>query len=202
MVYGTGRRAGLPMHPAAGKTGTSQDFRDAWFIGYTAHLTAGVWMGNDNGTTMNRVMGGSIPAEIWREVMLKAHQGRAPLALPGTHRLPPADIGAPVPIAGNDVLPWQFQNTGSIAPPAAVSAPQPPKVQFQRPAAAPYPRKVDAEPSYPASQIDGHFVARMAGEPDSADTDVALSDGVEARFRFVPSSPPPGMMALGRGEGE
>jgi penicillin-binding protein 1A len=90
LVAGTGRRAALPRHPAAGKTGTSQSFRDAWFVGYTAHLTTGVWTGNDHGRPMNRVVGGSLPAEIWREVMLAAHAGRKPMPLAGTEV-----VGAP-----------------------------------------------------------------------------------------------------------
>jgi penicillin-binding protein 1A len=83
LVSGTGKRAMLPLHAAAGKTGTSQSFRDAWFIGYTAYLTTGVWAGNDDGRAMNRVVGGSLPAEIWREIMLGAHAGKPPLPLPG-----------------------------------------------------------------------------------------------------------------------
>ena len=78
LVSGTGTRAALPRHPAAGKTGTSQDFRDAWFVGYTAHFVAGVWVGNDDGRSMNRVMGGNLPARLWREVMVLAHEGRTP----------------------------------------------------------------------------------------------------------------------------
>jgi penicillin-binding protein 1A len=84
VVTGTGKRAALPRHPAAGKTGTSQDFRDAWFVGYTAHFVAGVWVGNDDRRPMNRVMGGNFPARLWREVMLLAHDGLTPRALPGT----------------------------------------------------------------------------------------------------------------------
>jgi penicillin-binding protein 1A len=84
LVSGTGRRAALPRHPAAGKTGTSQGFRDAWFVGYTAHLTAGVWVGNDDGQAMQRVTGGGLPADIWRQVMLAAHAHIVPEALPGT----------------------------------------------------------------------------------------------------------------------
>ncbi len=76
LVTGTGRRAALPRHPAAGKTGTSQGYRDAWFVGYTADLTTGVWAGNDDGRPMNHVVGGSLPAEIWREVMLTALSGQ------------------------------------------------------------------------------------------------------------------------------
>ncbi len=84
LVSGTGRRAALPKHPAAGKTGTSQDFRDAWFVGFTAHFVAGVWVGNDDRHAMNRVMGGNLPARLWREVMMLAHEGYAPAPLPGT----------------------------------------------------------------------------------------------------------------------
>ncbi len=81
---GTGRAASLDLHPAAGKTGTSQHFKDAWFVGYTAQWVAGVWMGNDNASPMRGVTGGSLPAEIWKELMLKAHEGRWPEPLPGT----------------------------------------------------------------------------------------------------------------------
>ncbi|HET6322559.1 MAG TPA: PBP1A family penicillin-binding protein [Hyphomicrobium sp.] len=77
---GTGRRAALPSETAAGKTGTSQGFRDAWFVGYGAHLTAGVWTGNDDGSPMNHVVGGTLPAEIWRQVMLAAGAGQAYIA--------------------------------------------------------------------------------------------------------------------------
>jgi penicillin-binding protein 1A len=69
--HGTGRAAQLP-RPAAGKTGTTQDYRDAWFIGYTADLVAGVWFGNDNDMPMKKVTGGSLPARAWRRFMLAA----------------------------------------------------------------------------------------------------------------------------------
>jgi penicillin-binding protein 1A len=81
---GTARAASLDYYPAAGKTGTSQRFKDAWFIGYTANWVGGVWMGNDNASPMRGITGGSLPAEIWKEVMLKAHEGRMPEPLPGT----------------------------------------------------------------------------------------------------------------------
>ena len=71
---GTGRRAQLD-RAAAGKTGTSQNSRDAWFVGYTADYAAGVWVGNDDDTPMDAVTGGSLPAEIWRDMMSAAHQG-------------------------------------------------------------------------------------------------------------------------------
>ncbi len=83
LTIGTAQRASLPGWPAAGKTGTSQDFRDAWFIGYTAHLVTGVWLGNDDGTPTKHVTGGSLPVEIWSRVMRGAHQGVPVASLPG-----------------------------------------------------------------------------------------------------------------------
>ena len=74
IARGTGKTAALP-RPAAGKTGTTQEYRDAWFIGYTADLVAGVWLGNDDNSPMNRVTGGSLPALAWRDFMLAATTG-------------------------------------------------------------------------------------------------------------------------------
>ena len=71
IANGTGRSAALG-RPAAGKTGTTQEYRDAWFIGYTADLVAGVWLGNDDNTPMNKVTGGTLPAAVWRNFMLQA----------------------------------------------------------------------------------------------------------------------------------
>jgi penicillin-binding protein 1A len=81
--HGTARQAGFPTHPAAGKTGTSQNFRDAWFVGYTAHYVGGIWIGNDDGAPMRKVTGGSLPAKIWRDVMIYAHENKEPRSLPG-----------------------------------------------------------------------------------------------------------------------
>ncbi len=94
LTSGTGRRAALAQHPSAGKTGTTQDFRDAWFVGYTAQLVAGVWVGNDDGRAMNRMMGGNLPARLWHDVMAMAHEGRAPAPLPGTRSDPIALLAA------------------------------------------------------------------------------------------------------------
>jgi penicillin-binding protein 1A len=126
LLIGTAKHASLPGWPAAGKTGTSQDFRDAWFMGYTAHLVTGVWLGNDDGTPTKHVTGGSLPVEIWSRFMRSAHQGVPVAALPGTGSgggfltdlfrggnrtparapstvgaapVPPADIGATAPSA-------------------------------------------------------------------------------------------------------
>jgi penicillin-binding protein 1A len=74
---GTGRGAWLPF-PAAGKTGTSQNFRDAWFVGFTSDYVAAVWLGNDDNSPMKKVTGGAAPARIWRDVMMAAHNTRLP----------------------------------------------------------------------------------------------------------------------------
>jgi penicillin-binding protein 1A len=96
LISGTGKRAAIPLHPACGKTGTTQEFRDAWFVGYTAHFIGGVWVGNDDRRPMHRVMGGSLPARLWHDIMRIAHEGRAPVALPGTVPVPPSvRTGAP-----------------------------------------------------------------------------------------------------------
>jgi len=83
LASGTARRADLPGWLAAGKTGTSQDFRDVWFIGYTSHLVTGIWLGNDDNTPTKRAVGGGVPVEIWSRFMKTAHQGVTPAPLPG-----------------------------------------------------------------------------------------------------------------------
>jgi penicillin-binding protein 1A len=83
IAQGTGGRAALERHPAAGKTGTSQDSRDAWFVGYTASLVAGVWTGNDDGSPMRDVTGGGLPTMIWHDLMTRAHVGLPSAQLPG-----------------------------------------------------------------------------------------------------------------------
>lgn len=72
VTSGTGTRAAFG-RPAAGKTGTSQNWRDAWFVGFTPDYVAGVWVGNDDNSPMNKVTGGVVSAEIWRRFMITAH---------------------------------------------------------------------------------------------------------------------------------
>ena len=98
LAEGTGRAARLD-RPAAGKTGTSQNFRDAWFVGYTADVVAGVWIGNDDGRPMNKVTGGGLPARLWRRFMVAAHEGLPVRALPG--------LGAPPPESDDEQGFWQ-----------------------------------------------------------------------------------------------
>lgn len=106
---GTGTRARLDGRQAAGKTGTTSSARDAWFIGFTADYVVGVWMGNDDNSPLTGVTGGSLPAEIWHEVMVRVNEGLPARPLPmivPEPRLPPtspAEVRTdPVPV---DVTP-------------------------------------------------------------------------------------------------
>ncbi|WP_415184257.1 transglycosylase domain-containing protein [Phaeovulum sp.] len=80
--HGTGTRARLPGREVAGKSGTTQAARDAWFIGFTADYVTGVWLGYDDNTPLTGVTGGGLPAEIWQAVMTRVEDGLAPLPLP------------------------------------------------------------------------------------------------------------------------
>jgi penicillin-binding protein 1A len=106
--FGTGQKAAIEGHEAAGKTGTTQSFRDAWFVGYTSHYLGGVWIGNDDGRRMKKVTGGTLPALLWHEVMAYAHEDKAPLPLPGTHGMRYPEAMA--------ALPWQEQGSSGDAP--------------------------------------------------------------------------------------
>ncbi|WP_170327857.1 transglycosylase domain-containing protein [Ruegeria arenilitoris] len=92
---GTGGRAKLPGWQVAGKTGTTQAARDAWFIGFTADYVAGVWMGYDDNTPLSGVTGGGLPAEIWKETMLRVTEGMTPTPLPMLAPDPPVRTAQP-----------------------------------------------------------------------------------------------------------
>jgi penicillin-binding protein 1A len=123
---GTGKRAALPGHAAAGKTGTSQDFRDAWFVGYAGEFIAGVWVGNDDGRPMHRVMGGSLPARLWRDIMLAALEPGTPAPLSGTaHKsIAEAATGA-TPPANGPLLPREPIGTDFVERAIADDEPAP-----------------------------------------------------------------------------
>jgi penicillin-binding protein 1A len=106
LMSGTARRADLPGWQAAGKTGTTEDFRDAWFIGFTAHLVTGVWLGNDDNSPTKKVVGGSLPVDIWSRFMKAAHAGLTPAGLPGLAtgnwlNLTPPPVAIPGPVAAD-----------------------------------------------------------------------------------------------------
>ncbi|MDX2156288.1 MAG: PBP1A family penicillin-binding protein [Hyphomicrobiaceae bacterium] len=209
IVSGTGRRAALPRHQAAGKTGTTQEFRDAWFVGYTAHLVGGVWFGNDDGTPMTRVAGGGLPAETWRTIMAAAHEGLAPRPLPAIDpmREEPAGSGAPavatmprVPLARSGPAsgggagraePTQRAAAAIVPGSKAEGAPaMPPKAAAQTPK-----RKRPSLPAArrPAEPIDPAFLARMlAEEPAQPGPPPALAGA----GRWAAGQPLPGAPAL------
>ncbi len=91
MTEGTGRGAALPGREAAGKTGTTQDSHDAWFVGFTTDYVAGVWVGNDDSSPMKNVTGGSLPAAIWKSVMTAAEKGLPAKPLDMSPQEPPTD---------------------------------------------------------------------------------------------------------------
>src|SRR5271165_1494622 len=95
LLTGTARKAELPGWQAAGKTGTSQDFRDAWFVGYTSRLVAGVWLGNDDNSPTKHVTGGNLPVEVWSRFMREAMRGSPPSELPGGFWNASQGVGAP-----------------------------------------------------------------------------------------------------------
>src|SRR3982075_1771624 len=84
LLSGTARKAEIPGWMAAGKTGTSQDFRDAWFIGYTANLVTGVWLGNDHNSPNKKAPDAVLPVEVWTRFMKAALQGFAAVPLPAS----------------------------------------------------------------------------------------------------------------------
>ena len=186
LVNGTGRRAAIAVHPSAGKTGTSQDFRDAWFVGYTAHLTAGVWIGNDSGKAMNKATGGGLPAEIWREIMTVAHAGKAPLMLPGTE-----SRAASIPVAAaplqrrsesstvQDNLPW----LGHTNP-----------VKEAAPALMPQVRTHVAPPAtvHPLEPISDEFINQALAGTDAGPSGEKLAENAGKKV-----DRPKGMMSLG-----
>jgi penicillin-binding protein 1A len=153
LVTGTARKAEIPGWFAAGKTGTSQDFRDAWFIGYTAHLVTGVWLGNDDNSPTRKATGGGLPVEVWTRFMKAAHQNVAPAPLPNSVQQPGGFLsnlfqgGGRAPAAP----PQQTSNQGYIPPPNATAAPPRPQVA-----------QSSARPEA-AAGLDGWLVDRLFG---------------------------------------
>jgi penicillin-binding protein 1A len=145
LISGTARKAEIPGWSAAGKTGTSQDFRDAWFIGYTANLVTGVWLGNDDNSPTKKATGGGLPVEVWTRFMKTAHQGVPVAALPG---------------AQSGGLFSNFAQAGSQQPSASAptaNAPMP-ATGSNRPA----PTRTSVRPEA-ASGLDGWLMDRLFG---------------------------------------
>ena len=124
LLTGTAHKAELPGWQAAGKTGTSQEWRDAWFVGYTSYLVAAVWLGNDDSSPTKKVSGGNLPVEIWSRFMKAAHEGVPVAGLPlGLWR---SGGGAPIP------SPSRCRRSTSPAPGADPAARRPRRVSGER----------------------------------------------------------------------
>ncbi len=102
MVSGTGSKVNIPGWELGGKSGTTQDFRDAWFVGFSARLVTAVWLGNDDNSAMKRVAGSGLPADIWGKYMKAAHAGMQPAPLPGGlwRGTPKSIFDSGAPVAG------------------------------------------------------------------------------------------------------
>jgi penicillin-binding protein 1A len=122
IARGTGKAAALP-RPVAGKTGTTQDYKDAWFIGFTADLVAGVWLGNDDNTPMNKVTGGTLPAPVWKNFMLAATQGMPIKALPSASFVQAAGQPAAQPVSSPGPATTLDQLFGRVAAPTGPPTP-------------------------------------------------------------------------------
>jgi penicillin-binding protein 1A len=144
LLSGTAHKAELPGWMAAGKTGTSQDFRDAWFIGYTANLVTGVWLGNDDNSPTKKATGGGLPVEVWTRFMKAAHQGIAPVPLPASQ-------------AGGLFSSFVQASAAQAGTPAAATTPLPASG-----AARPAPTRASVRPEA-ASGLDGWLVDRLFG---------------------------------------
>ncbi|MGY8668418.1 penicillin-binding protein 1A [Bradyrhizobium sp. UFLA05-109] len=139
LISGTAKKAEIPGWMAAGKTGTSQDYRDAWFIGYTANLVTGVWLGNDDNSPTKKATGGGLPVEVWSRFMRTAHEGVPVAALP------------------NSQVGWGLSNLAQAA--SQVSAPTPPApVNNTRPPTT----RANVRPE-PAAGLDGWLMDRLFG---------------------------------------
>jgi penicillin-binding protein 1A len=147
---GTGTAARLPGREAAGKTGTTQDYRDAWFVGFTAGHVAGVWIGNDDNSPMRKVTGGTVPAQMWKAVMLAAEAHAPVIALdrsPAPPEIKPEQVTAPAylddPMQGSTFVepaPYRMPEIAAAEPPPPVSA------SVSSSAPAPVPASIPAQP--------------------------------------------------------
>jgi len=102
---GTARRAALDGIPTAGKTGTTNNYRDAWFVGYTGNFTCAVWYGNDDYSPTNRMTGGSLPAQTWHDIMVAAHEGVEVKDIAGIEVPPKPSIPAAMAQKDDDAKP-------------------------------------------------------------------------------------------------
>jgi penicillin-binding protein 1A len=169
LLTGTARKAELPGWQAAGKTGTSQDWRDAWFVGYTSYLVAAVWLGNDDDSPTKKVSGGNLPVEIWSRFMKEAHEGVPVAGLPlGVWRNAdsPNPFAAPLPpldLTGGQAPTAPSGRRGGGAPVAA-SAP----LNLTPPQASGRASPAPVDPSAPVPPAPVPNVGRQPGQRDKS----------------------------------
>ncbi|MFT4121133.1 transglycosylase domain-containing protein [Bradyrhizobium sp.] len=148
LISGTAKKAEIPGWPAAGKTGTSQDYRDAWFIGYTSNLVTGVWLGNDDNSPTKKATGGGLPVEVWSRFMRAAHEGVPVANLPGSQ------------------LGWGLSNlaqaTSQVSPPVAAPASAPAPAPAGNGGYRPAPTRAAVRPEA-AAGLDGWLMDRLFG---------------------------------------
>ncbi|WP_427928180.1 PBP1A family penicillin-binding protein [Agrobacterium cavarae] len=155
---GTGRAARLKGWQAAGKSGTTQSFRDALFVGYTSQLTTGVWFGNDDGTSMKKVTGGGLPAKAWKEFMTAAHSGLSPSPLFGLGAYGGQEIGQPMaqspqaPATIGDII---SNALGGGSAPTPTDYPPAPVGAEQTAGTVPAPPSEYPQQAYPPQQSGG-----------------------------------------------
>ncbi|WP_134724431.1 transglycosylase domain-containing protein [Paracoccus luteus] len=188
---GTGRRARLDGREAAGKTGTTSSYRDAWFIGFTEQYVTGVWMGYDDNTPLKGVTGGGLPAEIWQAVMAEVHEG-----LPAKSLDVVAPGAAGQVIAASDVISTDANDPLAAALAEAVAAAQPVEGQGAPAVEIGTPGAVLSPDGLPGGQADAlsAAMAEAMGEPAPAPqpAPVPLTQAplpAEVRVTPVPDQP-------------
>jgi penicillin-binding protein 1A len=210
LTSGTARKAALAGWPSAGKSGTSQDYRDAWFIGYTGHLVTGVWLGNDDNTSTKKLTGSAMPADIWNHFMTAAHQGLPMADLPGmagrsidpAAPQPPAPPSNPLtsmlaPILSPSTAAAPMSREDDMRPPVQPVPPRPPVAIMPLPPApapvrapAPRPSQVVSAPLPPASLA-------LAPRPPAPPSRLAsppqprVPPAAQPQYGYVPPPPQP-----------
>jgi penicillin-binding protein 1A len=168
---GTARRAILDGIKAAGKTGTTNAYRDAWFVGFTGNMICGVWFGNDDYTVMHQMTGGSLPAQTWHEIMAYAHQGIELKPIPG--------LGPQGPSSGRAVV-AESKKDGAADPPAS------------RPTSVLTKRGADALVRVERLMDDATRALATRGEPTKASDDTAPR--FQGTLASASDQPPPGQI--------
>ena len=159
ITHGTGRAANIGK-PAAGKTGTTDDNKDAYFMGYTPNIVTGVWVGNDDNTVMNKsIQGGTVPALIWKDIMKVATEpyGKVDFNYPQIELMPFA-AGSNVKIIGEENKQEEKETeteeqSQTSAEPVKVDLPESiKKIEQQMPVNNPHPVTATPKPAFPVKE--------------------------------------------------